>query len=58
MIKCLDCGAEFEEEEVGHEEEFTSEFWGAPASVDVCVCPFCRSDDIEEFDPDDLEGEE
>ena len=49
MIKCSDCGARFEDYEVRTRSEYVSEFWGAPAYAEICVCPSCGSDDLEDY---------
>ena len=56
--KCEDCGCKFDEPDVISEPR--GEFWGAPCSEDIDVCPKCHSDyihkikgvDINEDDPE------
>lgn len=48
--KCYDCGKVFDEEDAGTYYESRGEFWGAPCSERMSCCPFCRSDDIEEYE--------
>lgn len=38
--------------------ERIGEFWGAPAYTEYLVCPDCHSDEIEEYIPNEEEGEE
>lgn len=60
MMKCYDCGETFDEEDAGCVNECVGEFWGSPAYQSYPVCPFCRSDNIGEDDPeeDQEEGDE
>lgn len=48
MLKCNDCGCEFENPKVVYESR--GEFWGAPAYEAVGYCPNCGSDYYEEYD--------
>lgn len=48
-LKCSDCGRVFREEDADCKKDYAGEFWGAPAYQDISICPFCRSDDLEEF---------
>lgn len=58
MIKCCNCGEVFDIDECGQRLELVGEFWGSPAYDNVDVCPFCRSDDLEDYEePDDPEAE-
>lgn len=50
MIRCVNCGNSFEEDEIRTRSEYVSEFWGAPAYADVEVCPVCGSEDLEELE--------
>lgn len=43
---CCECGYEFDEPRI--ERDYRGEFWGVPAYEDVCVCPNCKTDYIEE----------
>lgn len=53
MLKCYDCGAVFEEDEVVVEEydESRGEFWGMPCSEHIVEwhCPCCGSDGIDDY---------
>lgn len=55
MIRCVNCGEVFEEEDVQTRSEYISEFWGAPAYMDVCVCLHCGSDDMEMIEDEEDE---
>lgn len=57
MIKCLICGAVFEDNEVRTREEYVSEFFGKPTFVRIPYCPACGSDDIIDYSGEDREAE-
>lgn len=57
MMICLDCGRTFAEEEAKTISEIVGEFWGAPASREYSVCPYCGSDVYEDAVQCDLCGE-
>ena len=52
-FRCLDCGCECEGEDLCTERESRGEFWGVPCYETFCVCPNCRSDQLEEIEEDD-----
>lgn len=56
FYRCLECGEIFDEPDEIREN--VGEFWGTPAYESFNVCPCCKSDEIEEVDPADLEDEE
>ena len=44
MLKCLECGKVFEDDEIAHWQESRGEFWGEPAYETVWGCPHCQGD--------------
>ena len=58
IYKCDNCGLVFPENKVETRRELVGEFWGAPAYQEIRVCPDCHSDEIEEYIPNEEEGEE
>lgn len=50
MIRCVNCGESFDDEEIHTRSECVGEFWGSPAYMNVSVCPSCGSDDLEELE--------
>ena len=54
-MKCFDCGKIFSEDDADSREEYVGEFWGSPAYTTINICPFCRSDEIEETSETDEE---
>lgn len=58
MYRCLDCGSVFDESDVAIVEEYMGECHGAPAYEPWSACPFCKSTDIELFDPDEFYEDE
>lgn len=48
-FKCCDCDKEFTEDEAEYRSENIGEFWGAPAYTNVLICPFCGSDEVDNF---------
>lgn len=54
MLKCEDCGAIFEEEELATWNENRGEFWGMPCFETMQGCPNCHSGDVVDYE----EGEE
>lgn len=57
MLRCLDCGRIFDEDEIAYWEEYRGEFWGSPAYETVSGCPSCYGD-YEEFDEDEEDEED
>ena len=49
MFKCNDCGNTFHDYEIKTIYEDRGEFWGAPAYEPIGLCPYCNSDDFEEY---------
>ena len=49
-LRCYDCGEVFEEEDADSRSECVGEFWGSPAYDTIPICPFCHSDELEEYD--------
>lgn len=49
MLKCLDCGYTFDEDEIKTWREDRGEYWGVPVTERCCGCPRCRGD-FEEVD--------
>lgn len=59
VYKCWECEKEFSEQEAEYYEECVGDFWGQPAYQKFPVCPFCGSEDIDEYEEkDDYEDEE
>lgn len=56
MIKCCKCGEVFDDYEMEQRAEYVAEFWGSPAYQNVDICPFCHSDDLEDYE--ETEGED
>lgn len=54
-MKCFDCGRTFDEEEAETRQENVGDFWGSPAYMTINICPFCRSDEIDEADVNEEE---
>lgn len=52
-MKCRSCGCRFDHAEV--RRELVGEYWGDKAYENVCVCPECRSEEIEDIDVDEFE---
>lgn len=48
MFRCNDCGHEFIDPKIKHEN--MGEFWGARADEAYGVCPECESEDFDELD--------
>lgn len=55
IYKCGNCGRVFTDEQADTRTECVGEFWGAPAYKEFFICPDCRSDEIEEYDPKEEE---
>lgn len=55
MIRCENCGAELDEDELRAVEEPRGEFWGIPCSETIYVCPICGNDDLREIEEDEDE---
>ena len=57
MYKCYKCGSVFEEKEIEVDtwREYRGECFGIPAYETVSEehCPYCNSDDFEEWEEDD-----
>lgn len=59
MLKCLYCGAIFEDSEAKKEREYMGEHFGYPAYDTVLVCPECGCSELEEHvDFEDVENDE
>ena len=58
FLKCNDCGAVFNEDNLGHRSDNVGEFWGSPAYMDVEVCPACGSEEIDEIGEDEFDESE
>lgn len=52
---CRDCEEIFYEEDAGSYQESRGEFWGAPCWESLMCCPYCKSDDIEEYQEEEEE---
>ena len=51
--KCAECGQPFDKPE--EREDYRGEFWGIPAYETICVCPYCGSDEILDYEEDEDE---
>lgn len=49
MYKCNDCGNKFHEYEMKKVEESRGEFWGMPCYETIYLCPYCCSEDFDEY---------
>lgn len=58
MLWCCECETAFEEEDAKVVHDCVGEFWGAPAYQDFLECPFCGSDEIEDYEGQDEEEED
>lgn len=58
MLICKECGKIFDAPKTY--EECMGEFWGFPAYETFSICPFCDSEDFEEYreGDDDYEDQE
>ena len=57
-LRCYDCGEIFDEDDADSRSDFVGEFWGSPAYDTVAICPFCNSDELEEYEEKAEEDEE
>ena len=57
-LKCWNRKRVFNEEDAAVKSECVGEFWGAPAFMDYNACPFCNSDEGDEFDEEENEEDE
>jgi len=61
MLRCNDCGKVFSENDVVVKEwdEPRGEYWGMPCSEHMVEwhCPFCNSDDVDDYYEEDDEDE-
>lgn len=48
MFICLECESTFEE--LATWEEDRGEFWGVPCSEIMTGCPYCYSEDVQDYD--------
>lgn len=64
MIKCMDCGEVFEEDEVVYERVCWEDYYGVSSMFrnknygSIATCPCCGSEELEEYYDDDEEEEE
>ena len=59
LLRCNNCDEVFDEDDLESRSECVGEFWGSPAYDSYGVCPFCGSDDYDEYeDPEEDEEEE
>ena len=58
MLWCCECETAFEEEDAHVVHDCVGEFWGEPAYQDFLECPFCGSDEIEDYEGQDEEEED
>lgn len=52
-VKCEHCKRIFDNDEIITERQYMGEFWGAPAYEDFDVCPYCRSDEIFDYEEEE-----
>lgn len=57
-LKCWRCGEIFKEEDAGVRSENVGEFWGAPAYMEINVCPACGCDELEEVSGEEEDEDE
>ena len=57
MLKCEDCGLEFEDNEIATWREDRGEFWGMPAYETCWGCPRCHSTAVEDVKDQNDESE-
>ena len=55
MYKCEECGNVFDEPKMV--QECVGEFWGTPAYETWAVCPDCGSDEIEDYEDNEIDEE-
>jgi RNA polymerase subunit RPABC4/transcription elongation factor Spt4 len=53
MIKCEHCKRIFDNNEIITERQYMGEFWGSPAYDDFDVCPYCKSDEIFDYEEEE-----
>lgn len=58
MLKCYDCGEVFTESAIAVGRECVGDFWGAPAYQNEEYCPYCGSDDFEEYNEEEEDIDE
>ena len=58
MLICNDCGEIFDDDDLESRSECVGEFWGSPAYDSYGVCPYCGSDDYEEYVEEEEEEDE
>ena len=58
MLICNDCGKIFDEDDAKVVHDHVGDFWGAPAYQDFIECPYCGSDDIDDYHEEDEEEED
>ena len=47
---CCDCMKKFDEDEMDSRYDNVGEFWGSPAYMTIGICPFCGSEDFDEYE--------
>jgi RNA polymerase subunit RPABC4/transcription elongation factor Spt4 len=57
MIICNDCGRIFEDDELKVTKDYR-ECFGFPTYEEFGECPYCGSDDFEEYEPSEEDEEE
>lgn len=58
MCICNNCERIFEEDEIRWIEESRGEHFGYPAYERWATCPYCHSDDIEDYEEPDEDEED
>ena len=56
MILCNDCGRLFYEDEAKIQYVDQGEWFGFPAHEKLRVCPYCGSDDVEDWDEENVDA--
>lgn len=51
MFKCYSCGCTFEY--FGTIKDYVGEYWGRPAYQNIAVCPYCKSENFDEYHYED-----
>ena len=58
LLRCNNCDEVFDEDDLESRSECVGEFWGSPAYDSYGICPYCGSDDYDEYiDPEEEEEE-
>lgn len=53
MVKCEKCKKIFDDSEMIKKEAYVGEFWGMPAYDSYYVCPYCKSDELIDYEEEE-----